>query len=246
MSTFSVRNIVVVKPLMGLILGLAFGVMPLTAYAEGGTTKQPSITVTATGEAFAEPDMASLDLAVIDYGKTAQSALENSNKAMNKVINTLKKNGIEQRDLQTLNLSLSPVEKNEKGKKPVDANFRIYNYLSVNIRDINKAGSTLDNALEAGATAISGVTFINADPTPYYTEARKKAVAKAIDQANTLAQAANIKLGSIISINEDAGSSGFGSRLASRSQYDYEAPTHLSSGELAYRVNVTVTFAIDQ
>ncbi|MHC5307813.1 SIMPL domain-containing protein [Bartonella sp. LJL80] len=238
------------RPISSLAIGAAAGMTLLSAQysAQAGEVemKHSTIVVSATGETQTAPDMAVINLAVVTNDKTAQQALAANNKAMNDVLESFKKSGIEPRDLQTSGLSIYPVNEDSKEKKVSEQKYRVSNSLTVRIRDLALAGKIFDQAMSLGINSVSGISFTNAEQKPFYTEARKKAVAEAIEKAQTLAGAANVKLGPIISISEENFSSGVMPRLASAAKPAYQADTNFAGGELDYAINVTVTFAIDQ
>jgi len=74
--------------------------------------------------------------------------------------------------------------------------------LSVKIRATGQTGAIIDAAVGAGATQISGISFSVADPTTATTQARAAAMADARQRAASLAQAAGVTLGAVISISE--------------------------------------------
>ncbi|MDD9330263.1 MAG: SIMPL domain-containing protein, partial [Bartonella sp.] len=78
---------------------------------------KPTITVTATGENQATPDMAIINLAVVTHDMTAQKALAANNKFMNDIIDTFKNNGIQANDLQTSSLSIYQTTSDKKQEK---------------------------------------------------------------------------------------------------------------------------------
>ncbi|MDD9333512.1 MAG: SIMPL domain-containing protein, partial [Bartonella sp.] len=130
-------------------------------------------------------------------------------------------------------------------KKNNEITYRVSNSLTVNIRDLANAGKIFDQAMALGVNSVNGISFTNADTKPFYKEARKKAVTEAIAKAETLAQAANVKLGKIITISESNNEYYPTSRLMSRAQATNYADTNFSGGELNYHVSVIITFAID-
>ncbi len=87
-------------------MALALLVSSLPLHAEASKMKNATITVTATGESQAVPDMAIINLAVVTEDKTAQKALAANNKSMNDIVNAFKSNGIQANDLQTSGLSI--------------------------------------------------------------------------------------------------------------------------------------------
>ncbi|WP_375705366.1 SIMPL domain-containing protein, partial [Bartonella sp. AA86SXKL] len=81
--------------------------------------------------------------------------------------------------------------------------YHVSNSLTVRIRDLSNAGKIFDQAMALGVNSVHGITFTNANTKPFYQEARKKAIAEAIEKAKTIAEAADLKLGKIIKINEN-------------------------------------------
>ncbi len=81
---------------------------PLPVIAPGNTL----LTVSAEGRSTRKPDLAVFNAGVTTQGKTAQEALSANARAMNQVITSLKRAGIAERDIQTSNLSVSPVYSN--------------------------------------------------------------------------------------------------------------------------------------
>ncbi|WP_208440470.1 SIMPL domain-containing protein [Bartonella raoultii] len=223
---------------IGLIL--LVGLLPL--HAEESKMKNATITVTATGESQATPDMAIINLAVVTEDKTAQQALAANNKSMNDIVNAFKNNGIQANDLQTSGLSI--YQSNPEKQNHVKL-YHVSNSLTVRIRDLTTAGKIFDQAMALGVNAVNGITFTNADPKPFYQEARKKAIAEAIEKAKTIAQAADVKLGKIIEISENSDHYYPKPRLMSRAADTSYADTNFSGGELGYNVSVTVVFSID-
>ncbi|EJF81072.1 SIMPL domain-containing protein [Bartonella doshiae] len=228
------------------IAALSLFINSFMVHAEESKIKNATITVTATGESQAIPDMAIINLAIITQDKTAQQALTANNKSMNNVVNAFKNNGIQENDLQTSGLSIyqSDSDKNHE-KKNNEKLYHVTNRLTVRIRDLANAGKIFDQAMALGVNSVDGITFTNADAKPFYQEARKKAIAEAIEKAETIAHAANLKLGKIIEINENDGGYHPIPRLMSRAANASYADTNFSGGELDYHVNITVVFAID-
>jgi uncharacterized protein YggE len=72
------------------------------------------------------------------------------------------------------------------------------------VRNLADAGGILDKAVGLGVNQGGGIAFVKDDMKPTLTEARKRAVADAIARAKTLAEAAEVKLGKILSIEEQS------------------------------------------
>ncbi|WP_375658185.1 SIMPL domain-containing protein [Bartonella sp. CL436QHHD] len=242
-----------IQPLKGSLVKtviLAFTLLTTSltvrAYAEENKMKNATITVTAIGESQAAPDMAIINLAVVTYDKTAQKALASNNQSINDIIKAFKNNGIKANDLQTSGLSIyQSTSDKQHEKKNNEKLYHVSNSLTVRIRDLTNAGKIFDQAMSLGVNSVNGITFTNADTKPFYQEARKKAITEAIEKAQTIAQAADLKLGKIIEINEKDDYYHPTPRLMSRAADVSYANTNFAGGELNYNVSVTVVFAID-
>ncbi len=213
--------------------------------------RMPQIIVTGEGEAAVAPDMAILTLSVLRDGETARIALDANNEAMGSVIAAMKEGGIEARDLQTGGLSINPryvyPDKNNDEKAPRIVGYDVTNTLTVRIRDMEKVGDLIDKSVTLGVNQGGGIVFTNNDPSKTLTEARKRAVADARAKAETLAEAAGVKLGKVTEISEQSFRpqpmpvSGRMMRIeASADSVPVEA------GENSYKVQVNVTFELDQ
>jgi hypothetical protein len=66
------------------------------------------ISISGEGKVSGTPDMAYITSGVISIKKTAKDALYENSKAMNDLIAVLENAGIEKRDIQTSNFSISP------------------------------------------------------------------------------------------------------------------------------------------
>lgn len=200
--------------------------------------------VTVTGEATVEatPDMATISLGVTTEGQTAAEAMTANSKALQAVIERLKAAGIEDRDLQTSNLSLNPNWVGyDSGSTPKIAGYVASNMLNVRVRALDGLGSVLDASIADGANTLNGISFELAAPRPAQDEARKAAVADARARAALLVEAAGGTLGKIVSITEN---SGYGSPMPMFKSDAAAAPVPVASGQIGLSASVTVSFEI--
>jgi hypothetical protein len=162
-----------------------------------------TITVTGEGEAAAAPDMAILSIGVQTEGDTAGAALRENSAAMAATIDKLKELGIADRDLQTSGLSINPRYDYERNRtSPLLIGYVAANRLTVKLRDLESAGNIIDQAVQAGANSLDGVSFTFSDPGPFQDQAREDAVAKAHAKAMLLTEAAGVRLGPVLTIHE--------------------------------------------
>src|SRR3989344_614216 len=67
-----------------------------------------TITVTGTSERFLAPDIARLYFGVQEEGKTVSEAQDKVKEKMNKALDFLKEQGVEEKDIRTTNYNISP------------------------------------------------------------------------------------------------------------------------------------------
>ncbi|MGR9240101.1 SIMPL domain-containing protein [Rhizobium leguminosarum] len=238
------------------VLMTALLALPLAAaapaFAQEMKPREPVISVTGDGESSVAPDMAIVNFAVVKQAKTAREALDENNKAMNDVLAALKSGGIAERDLQTSGFSIQP---QYNYPQPVDGQqqqpqligYQTINSVTVRLRDLAKLGAVIDQSVSLGINQGGDIQFTNDKPDAAIEEARKDAVAEAVKKAKTLSEAAGVKLGRIIEINENV------PRAMPQPVYRAtmmkeasDAAVPVQSGENNYNISVTVTFAIEQ
>ncbi|API50854.1 SIMPL domain-containing protein [Rhizobium leguminosarum] len=238
------------------VLMTALLALPLAAaapaFAQEAKPREPVISVTGDGESSVAPDMAVVNLAVVKQAKTAREALDENNKAMNDVLAALKGGGIAERDLQTSGFSIQP---QYNYPQPVDGQqqqpqligYQTINSVTVRLRDLAKLGAVIDQSVTLGINQGGEIQFTNDKPDAAIEEARKAAVADAVKRAKTLSEAAGVKLGRILEINENV------PRAMPQPVYRAtmmkeasDAAVPVQGGENNYNVSVTVTFAIEQ
>ncbi|MGR9247191.1 SIMPL domain-containing protein [Rhizobium leguminosarum] len=238
------------------VLMTALLALPLAAaapaFAQEAKPRESVISVTGDGESSVAPDMAVVNLAVVKQAKTAREALDENNKAMNDVLAALKSGGIAERDLQTSGFSIQP---QYNYPQPVDGQqqqpqligYQTINSVTVRLRDLAKLGAVIDQSVTLGINQGGEIQFTNDKPDAAIEEARKNAVADAVKRAKTLSEAAGVKLGRILEINENV------PRAMPQPVYRAtmmkeasDAAVPVQGGENNYNVSVTVTFAIEQ
>lgn len=235
--------------LAGTVFAGTAALLCAPAMAQQNPAAQPSprISVIGEGEVSVAPDMAILNLTVLREADTARAALTANNEAMKQVLAALKEAGVAERDLQTAGLNIQPryaQPGKDRAGEPKITGYSVSNALTVRVRNLADAGGILDKAVGLGVNQGGGIAFVKDDMKPTLTEARKRAVADAVARAKTLAEAADIKLGKILSIEEQSSMPrpmpyGGALRMAAK-----DASVPLESGENTYRTQVNVIFEI--
>lgn len=225
--------------------------LPLLAAAQDAKPREATINVSGEGEASIAPDTAILSFSVLKQAQTAQAALSDNSKAMAEVQAALKAAGIADKDMQTTNFSVQPVYRQIEPKDgvyvpPEITGYQVTNGLSVRVRDIKKLGDILDTSVKLGINQGGDITFTNDDPEATVTAARKKAVENAVAKARTLSEAAGVKVGRVIEINENTPRPvAMPAPMARVQMMEKAESVPVAAGENSYRVTVNVTFALE-
>jgi uncharacterized protein YggE len=211
------------------------------------SSQQQGIWVSGQGEVSAAPDIATIRLGIEAEAESVSDAQAQATGAMNNVLDTLKSNGIADKDIQVQQFSINKVTKWDRIEEEEEVTgYRVTHMVTVKIRDIDKAGDIIDDVAEAGGdlTRIDSINFSIEDPTDYYEEARKEAVEDAEAKAKQLASLAGVSLGKATYISE----SSYYSPYTSRASYDMveEAVggTTISPGELDISTTVQIAYSI--
>ena len=109
-------------------------------------------------------------------GKTAAQAMAANRDRMNTTVAALTSEGIQKKDIQTSNLSLSAQYAYEPNQSPRLTGYEADNQVSVVVHDVSRVGAAVDAVTQGGANQVSGVAFGLTDPQPMMDEARRAAV----------------------------------------------------------------------
>jgi len=206
------------------------------------------IRVTGVGKVAVVPDLAILRLGVEAQAVTVKQAMAEAAEAMDEVMDTLRDNGVEERNIKTQWFNIYAVRRWTDKDQEILVGYRVTNMVTAKIRDVETTGAIIDDVAEIGGNLIriDGVSFTVDDPTLYYNEAREKAIANAEAKAQHLAQLSGVDLGRPFYISEG------GSFIPIPWDYRMEAmegdvapPTPISRGETEISLTVNMAFAIE-
>jgi hypothetical protein len=202
------------------------------------------IQVTGVGSVYGKPDVAILKMGVSVERKSVKEATEEAAEAMRRVIDSLKKDGVVDEDIQTQRFSIQP-QYDYVDKRPVLRGYRVTNMVTVKIRDMESIGGIIDDAVDAGGDSmrIDSIAFSIDDPTELQAEARVKAMKDARAKAEVLAREGGVKLGKPISISESIYQP---VRDAYYRVAAGEMKTPVEPGLLEIRVTVSVIYSIEE
>ena len=211
--------------------------------------QQQGIWVSGEGKVTAVPDVATLSLGIESQEATVAEAQANAAEAMDNVMKALKDEGVNDKDIQTRSFYIRKVTRwDNDNQREIILGYRVSNMVTAKIRDVANAGTVIDAVAAAGGdlTRINNIGFTVDDPTPYYEQAREKAVAEAAAKAKKLADTAGVKLGKPTYISESSYMPGpiYRADMIPMAEAAPPMETPISPGELEITTNVQIAYAI--
>lgn len=183
--------------LVGLVAVAVTGNVP----AQRRAGEADGIAVTGEATVTAVPDRAEVTLGLESEAPSAVEAQRANARAMERVLAALTKAGVDRRDVQTSEYSLTPVRRwDEKAHKNVLLGYRAVNLVTVTTVKTGAVGRLADAAVAAGATNVQNIVFDVTDKSKLQQEALAEAVAEARAKADRLARAAGVRVGKVRSM----------------------------------------------
>lgn len=245
LNHFENKNIITALIIVGIVLLVSLIVWVNIDISDKVKESENTLTVSATGEVYAKPDLALTTFSVVTEAKTVAQAMTENTQKMNAVIDIMKEQGIEEKDLKTLNFNIYPrYEWDEEGRNRTLVGYEVYQSLQVKIRQLEKIGAIVQGATEAGANQVSDLQFTIDNQDELKKQAREKAIEEAKTKAKDLAGQLGVKLVGIANFSESAvlpyyygleKSLGFGGE---------ESAPQIETGENKIEVTVAITYAI--
>lgn len=189
--------------IVGIIANLVFFVMPTIRNFGNSLAAARTITVSAEGKTIAVPDIALSSFSVVSRGADPGALSNTNNKKISAVIDFLKSEGLESKDIQTTGYNLSPDYQYEpKTGRSSIVGYVFTQTVSVKMRDFKKIGTMLGGLMPLGVNDIGGISFNVEEPEKFLAIARAEALAKARMKADEMAAQAGAALGRVVNISE--------------------------------------------
>lgn len=207
------------------------------------TTKTSLFSVSGTGKATGISDTAFISAGVTKTAATVAIAQSQTNSSVNKIVEDLKNLGIAEKNIKTTNYSVNPNYDYSRGGQNTITGYTVTQTVEINVAPIDIANKAIDIATADGANLVGGVTFTFNDKTKKDLEnkARVEAVKDAKDKANDLANAAGIRLGKIIDVQESANFEPRPYMMAATAETKADS-TQLQPGENSIATTITLSY----
>jgi uncharacterized protein len=194
-----VAAVLVLAVLAGMV-GVLYA-RPATAQTVG-VPGMRQVTVVGHGEVKGKPDTATIQIGVETEAPAAKDALAKNTDEATALQAELKKLGVAEADIQTSNFSIYPTYGTD-GRQITG--YHVSNSLTVKIRALDKAGTLLDQVVQAGANSVSSISFSVDDPQALLSQAREQAMKDAHGRADLLAKVGGAAVGDVLVITENVG-----------------------------------------
>ncbi|MFJ7437491.1 SIMPL domain-containing protein [Methylorubrum thiocyanatum] len=183
------------------------GSLLLLAAASPAAADDESGRIRVIGRASQEvaPDFASVEIGVESRGATPAAALDAASQAAKGIVATAKEMGVAEADIGTSAVTLQPRIKNVRlpdgtmGER--EDGYTASNRVRVRLAEMGRLGDLMRRTLDSGANRIQGISFGLRDPAAADAAVQVAAVKDAKAQAERIAEATGVKLGSVIAID---------------------------------------------
>ena len=222
---------------------------PAPAGAQSGPAALPPA-ITVEGQASAEltPDMARLSLGVVADRPTASGAASEVGKAAQAMVEQVKAEGIDDKDVVTISVTLAPVYPDAAPGNPnavrLPRGYRASTDLLVTVRPAGRAGAVAAHLVDKGANTIEGIAYASSQEPAVLDRLLGEAMRDARRQAEIYVEALGLKLGRVLEIVPEGGR--FVPQARMQMTAGATAPIPVEPGALPVRASVSVRWEILQ
>lgn len=195
----------------------------------------------------AEPDLVTIGAGVTTNARTAVEAMRLNAEQMTRVINQIKAQGVDDKDIQTTGINLNArYDYNRATQQNEFRGYQVSNRVSVKLREIEATGEVLDALVSAGATDLSGPSFSIEDDAAAKDEARSRALERAQQRAEAYAEMLGYDEVRVLEISEAIRARGPVAEVAMRSAMDVSAAPAppVQPGMVSTGVALTIKFEL--
>lgn len=217
------------------------------AFAQSAAPETARLDLSATGSVTVTPDQAHVSSGVVTRADTAADALRANSQAMTRVFAELRRAGVAERDMQTRQLTVSPVYTQpvrDSNQSPRITGYEARNTVTALIRDLDRTGPVIDALVNAGANQLEGVRFGYSGEEEARNEARRAAVAELFARRDLYADAGDFRIVRLVSFTESGGYRPEGMLYAVAMRSD-SASTPVAAGEMTIEATVNAGWEIE-
>ena len=228
-----------------------------------GSREVNTMTFVGYGEVFAVPDIADIYFTIRQEAKNAKEAQAKVAAIEAPVLEFLRENGVEDKDIKTTNASFNPQYSYQYDVKTVVpcvpeygcpprpgrniiTGYEAYESITVKVRDTDQVGEIMQGLGSLRVSDLSGPNFTIDNEDELKSEARKKAIDDAKAKAEALADDLGVRLGRVAGFSENGVYPVFYGRttMMEADAVTPKAFAEIPKGENVISSSVTVTYEI--
>lgn len=185
-----------------VVLSLVAMMIAVTAATE--QTEPATISVSGHAEVTSPPEIVDAVMAVETESTDVREAQEQNRNRSAAVMDALRDAGIPEDRIETTDYRVQTIQERDRDGVVQPTRYRVTNQVTVEIHDIETAGSIIDTAVEAGANRIDSVTFDVTEQTrqQLQDEAMQEAAGVTEQKAGSLADRLGVSVGTPVRISE--------------------------------------------
>lgn len=251
---------------VAVVFGIALIITQVKEYRfiGGGVAATNTISVSGAADVYASPDIANVSFTVREENVKVSAAQTKVTTKVAAALASVRKLGVDEKDIKTENYSSYPKYEWQEGKKvmcplgvsycpptpgkQVITGYEVAQSVSVKVRNIDSVNSIVEALANAGVTEMQGPNFAIDKEDDLKADARKQAIEKARAKAEVLAHDLGVSLVRIVSFSENEGGRVYYAKAMMDSTavgMGGAAPSpELPAGQTKITSNVTVTYEI--
>ena len=151
----------------------------------------------------AQPDTAIVTVSVVTQNRQALAAQQDNAAKTDAVVRALKAAAGSGAEVKTSGYSVQPQRVYKEGQPPAITGYEARNSVTVITSDLNKVGTIIDAAAQAGSNEVSGIAFTLRQDRPARDRALSEATREAVSKAQVIAQALGGRVVRIVEVQEE-------------------------------------------
>jgi uncharacterized protein YggE len=242
-----------IKIITGLFCSILFFLSSSVYSEEFNRLTLPQLTVRGEASIFKPADQVEMSLSVVTQDPDSKKAVQANNEKMQRVTDQLRDLGLDNNDFQTGRFTIQPVYNysnlKDKRETPLITHYDVSNNIQIKTSKLNLIEKIIGTIVQAGANQFNQINFNLNNPQAYREEVIQLATQNALEDANSVAKAAHVRITRILSLDLDPNQQNYPvprMLMATKmgSENSYEAPIEV--GQVEIKASVHVVFEITQ
>lgn len=200
------------------------------------------IRVFGEGRVSVQPNMSKVTLGASTEAMDVTQAQNNNSKIIARIKEALKKLGVPEQQIQTVDYSIFPQYDYKDGEQ-IFRGYKVQHLLLVTIEHLENTGIVIDTAVNNGANIVSGIQFTTKDADQFVQQALSLAVVNSFQKAEAIAGTLGVKLiKTPIQIIENTHQQGTPIPFQTTAFTKNEAATPIQPGTIEFKSYITAEY----